>query len=297
MIQQDLARKVFKELSGLGLSPPTTKNYCFKDSLKQCFIDSIGSSKITIGEKDNIAIEIKKEDFTLSLFTDFYFGCIRIREQMKCVNSLIEANTHVAWILTTAYYACYFMAVEIAKLHGRFIINFSKDEFVCIQSNSHNFVGSTVSQESNNYSFEVTVKRSKNYDDFLDVSFKKSGSKPHQVVWVNLSSIITSLTIDDNLVHHQNLLREICDPNKNRWKFPSTVRNEWNYTYADYYSDRGVRLGDKFMSIIKKCDSAMNWANNRSIQPNENNITASIAYLYHCLYQTIEKIDSRINQS
>jgi hypothetical protein len=295
MIQEDLANQIFKNLSRLNLSPSTNnRDYYFKDTLKKCLLDSIGDSKIIIESSNKIKIEIKAEEFKTALFSDFHFGYIRIREQINNVNNLIASKSQVAWILITTYYACYFMAVEIAKLHGEFIINFSNEEFNLILSNSQNINNITVSSEVNN-SFKVCVKMPK-YENTIDLCLLKEGSKPHQIVWLNLFSIIKRLEINDNLLCHKNLLMDICDFNNNRWKFPSTIRNEWNYSYANYYSDRGTELGDTFLSIIKNSDSAMRWANVRKLQPNENNVTASIAYLYHCLSGTIEKIDSRFKQ-
>lgn len=296
MIQEELAKQILKNLSSLKLSPPTNNNYRFKDTLKQCLLDSVGDSTITLEATNKLKIEIKKEEFNLALFSDFYFGHIRIKEQIKNVDNLLNASSQVAWIVTTAYYACYFMAVEIAKLHGEFIINFSADEFTTILNNSSNPNGLSVISDSNN-SFKVLVKSS-NYENFLDLQLTKEGSKPHQIVWINLCKIIRKLNINDCLLHHQNLLTSICDnSNNSRWQLPSSVRNEWNYTYANYYSNTGTDLGNKFLSIIKNSDSAMKWANLRTIQPDEQNVTASVAYLYHCLCQTIEKLDNRFNPS
>lgn len=295
MIQEDLANQIFKNLSRLNLSPSTNnRDYHFKDTLKKCLLDSIGESVVTIESSNKLKIEIKSEEFKIALFSDFHFGYIRIREQIKNVNNLIASKSQVAWVLITTYYACYFMAVEIAKLHGEFIINFSNEELNSILSNSQNTDNIVVSSEINN-SFKVYVKMSE-YENIIDLHLIKEGAKPHKIVWANLFSIIKRLEINDSLLCHKNLLMDICDSNNNRWKFPNTIRNEWNYSYANYYSDRGTELGDTFLSIIKNSNSAMRWANVRKLEPNENNVTASIAYLYHCLSGTIEKIDSRFKQ-
>lgn len=297
MIQEDLAKQVLKNLSHFKLAPVTdNRNYYFKDTLKQCLLDSIGSSTITVESNSKLTIQISSEEFGKSLFSDFHFGRIRIEEQIKNVNNLLASNSQVSWIITTAYYACYFMAVEIAKLYGEFIINLSEDELKKLLSSSESPNKCTIIPESRN-SYKISVKQSSNPDSFLDLHLNKEGSHPHQIVWINLFGIINKLKIDDSLLPHKNLLLDICHPNRDRWKLPSAIRNEWNYTYADYYSDRGTDLGKKFLSIIRSADSAMGWASLRTIQPTEVNITASIAYLYHCLSQTIVKLDNRFNQS
>lgn len=297
MIQDALAKQIFKNLDSLNLSPPkgNAYEYHFKDTLKQCLLENIESSVITIEATNKIKIEISTEEFAIALFSDFYFGYKRIKMQINNVDNLISSDSQVAWIVTTAYYACYFMAVEITKLYGVFIINFSEDELIRIIASSRSTNSFNIKAEINN-SFQISV-HSSSYQNILDLQLIREASRPHQIVWTNFSQILKRLTVDDQLSHHKNLLIEICDNNKKKWKLPSTIRNEWNYTYADYYSDRGTEIGDKFLSIIKKSDSAMSWASRRKLQPDDKNITASIAYLYHCLAETMERIESRFYQS
>jgi len=298
MIQDALSKQIFKNLSSLGLSPPinnTHKDYCFRDTLKQCLLESIGDSKITIESGNQVKIEIKTEEFKTALFSDFHFGYTRISEQVKNVTNLLNSDSQVSWIITTAYYACYFMAVEISKLYGTFIINFSEEELASILSSSENPNSFTIKQESNN-SFQISVRQSL-YTNNLDLQLIKEASRPHQIVWLNLSKLLNRLTVDDKLLHHKNLLTDICDGNNKRWKLPSAIRNEWNYTYANLYSTQGTELGATFLSIIRRSDSAMGWANHRKLPPDEKNITASIAYLYHCLFETITRVHSRFYQS
>jgi hypothetical protein len=290
MIQDTLSKQIFRNLSRLDLSPPSINTYRFKDTLKQCLLNSVDDPKITIESENKIKIEIQLDELRTALFTDFHFGYRRIKEQVKNVNNLIDSGSQVAWIVTTAYYACYFMAIEIAKLYGIFIINFSDDEFTSILTSSRNANNFHIKTETNN-SFQVSVNPS-SYTSFLDLQLVRESSRPHQIAWKNLSKILQQLSIDDRLSHHKSLLIDICT-NSRRWVLPSTIRNEWNYTYANYYSNRGTELGDRFLSIIKKTDSAMSWANYKNLQPDDRNITASIAYLYHCLYETIENIDRR----
>lgn len=290
MIQDALSKQIFKNLSSLNLSPPRIYTYRFKDTLKQSILEGGDCYGITIESSNQLKIEVPIEELKIALFSDFHFGCIRINEQVNNVNNLIESGSQVAWIVTTAYYACYFMAVEIAKLYGIFIINFSENEIIGLLTSCRNPYGLSLKTESNN-SFKVSVTPS-SYEHILDLQLNKEGSRPHQIAWTNLSQILRRLSIDDSLIHHKNLLIDICS-NSNRWILPSVVRNDWNYTYANYYSTKGTELGSKFLSIIKKNDSAMSWANLRSLQPDETNITASIAYLYHCLYKTIENIDRK----
>jgi hypothetical protein len=297
MIQDALAKQIFKNLGSLNISPPkgNAYDYHFKDTLKQCLLESSGSSTITIEATNKIRIEISTEEFATALFSDFHFGLKRIKMQINNVNNLTNSDSQVAWIVTTAYYACYFMAVEITKLYGMFIINFSEDELIRLIASSKSTSNLNIKAETNN-SFQVSV-RSSSYQNILDLQLVREASRPHQIVWTNSYQILNRLTVNDHLSHHKNLLIEICDNNKKKWKLPNTIRNEWNYTYADYYSDRGTEIGDKFLSIIKKPDSAMSWASRRKLQPDEKNITASIAYLYHCLSEAIKMIESRFYQS
>jgi hypothetical protein len=154
MIHDYLANKVFRNLSHLSLSPTIIDRcYNFEDTLKQCLLNNIGDASITVESTSELLIEIKTEELKTALFSDFYFGHIRIKEQINNVNNLINADSQVAWTVTTVYYACYFMAVEIAKLYGEFIINFSKDEFDNIINSSNNPNNFTI---NSNTSFKVT---------------------------------------------------------------------------------------------------------------------------------------------
>jgi len=294
MIQEKFARDVFRKLDSFGLSSlDKNDEFKFNDTLKPFILESIEAYPPIIESNNTIKIEVRNDEFILALLSDFYFGLIRIVEQKNNVNALLDCNAQTSWIVTTAYYACYFMAVELSKLNGQFIINFSKMDFEKILLHSKNKNNIFFPAESNN-SFKVTVSHS-GYPDFLNLIMTKEASKPHQIVWINLHRIIKQVTVDDSIQKYKELVLNICDANNDKWRFPSDIRNEWNYARADYYGSKGNDLGKTFISIIKKYQSTIRWAGNITIQPTDENIVASIAYLYHVLSKVIEIINNRLN--
>lgn len=294
MIQEKLSKDVFKKLDSFGLALLNKNDeFKFNDTLKPFILDSIEAYPPNIESNNTIKIEVRNDEFILALLSDFYFGLIRIKEQKNNINALLDCNAQTSWIVTTAYYACYFMAVELSKLNGQFIINFSKIDFEKILLHSKNQNNILFPPESNN-SFKMTVSHS-SYPDFLNLTMTKEASRPHQIVWINLHRIIKQVAVDDSIEKYKELVLNICDTNNDKWRFPSDIRNEWNYARADYYGIKGNELGRTFISIIKQYQSTIKWAGNITIQPTEQNIVASIAYLYHILNETIKLISNRLN--
>jgi hypothetical protein len=292
MIEQDLAKSIFKQLDSFGRIVFENKEFSFNETLKPFILESVEVYPSEIKANNRITIEVRKDEFMLSLLTDFYFGLTRINEQIKNVDNLLNTQSQVSWIITTTYYACYFMAVELAKLHGQFIMNFSKDEFNKILSHSRNTKDISFLTEINN-SFKITVSHSES-EQFLFLTLIKDSSKPHQIVWINLHAIISKIKVHDNIYKYQQLILDICNRDNTKWRFPSDIRNEWNYARADYYGSKGNELGKTFCSIIREYDSTIKWAGNNTIRATPENVVASISYVYHILTETIHIVKDRL---
>lgn len=291
MIEQDLAKSIFKQLDSFGRIVFENKEFSFNETLKPFILESVEFYPSEIKANNRIIIQVRKDEFMLSLLTDFYFGLTRIDEQIKNVENLLKTQSQVSWIITTAYYACYFMAVELAKLHGQFIMNFSKDEFNKILSHSRNT--KSISFLTDNNSFRITVSHSES-EQFLSLTLIKDSPKPHQIVWINLYTIIEKIEVHDNIYKYQQLILDICNKNDTKWRFPSDIRNEWNYARADYYGSKGDELGKTFFSIVKQYDSTIKWAGNNTIRATPENIVASISYIYHILSRTTHIVKDRL---
>ncbi|MEL0658167.1 hypothetical protein V6255_03350 [Psychromonas arctica] len=295
MIQDDLAKSLLKEISALNLSPIPGDNYVFKDTIKQKLLDVGEELSFSFNNNKSFEVDIRCEVYKKALFSDYYFGRIRIVEQINSLQNLIEQNNQVAWIIVTAYYSTFYMSNEISKLFGIYITNFSIADMSNLFSRSDTPIPDKfINQEQSHFSYQVKVTHSE-YDGFVKLSFYPKSPRPHVEVWKNLTEVVDKLNVtDSNKLQHKNLFLNICDIKNERWHIPSKVRNDWNYKFANYYGETGCDLGNIFYKNIKDQSSSFSWGNNRNIQPHESNITASIAYIYHCLRCALQVVDHRL---
>ncbi|EGR0063744.1 hypothetical protein FR273_22390 [Vibrio vulnificus] len=294
MIQEELAKSLFKQISALKLSPTPGDSYAFKDTIKQKLLDAGEEFSFTFHANKSFEVDIKCDVYKKALFSDYYFGRSRIVEQIKSLNNLIDKNNQVAWVLVTAYYSAFYMSNEISKLFGIYITNFSLSDMTNLFSRSDGSIPAKfINTEQSSFSYQVNVTHS-TYDGYVTLSFYPKSPRPHVEVWKNLSEVVSKLDICDQHIHHKNLFLNICDVGNERWHIPSKVRNDWNYTFANYYGETGCSLGDVFYKNIKDKSATFSWGNKRDIQPHEKNKVASIAYVYHCLYCVINSLDKRL---
>jgi hypothetical protein len=281
MLQKDIASLSIKHLSGLGLEPnDRPERFSFADTIKNTLIDYVVAKEIIQVSSNEIKLSIAKSDYLEAILTELHFGKVRVDEQCKSLEALIHANAQPAWILVTAYYACYFMVNDIAKSSGRFIINLSKEEFIGLLSGQPPSIIEKM-QVDGSTSFSVVVSHGE-MSGQVNLLLRKNGSRPHQLAWHNFSQILTQVIISDTRFKHLELLKSISLANDG-WGNPSDIRNSWNYSKSNYYGDKGTNLAKTFSSMIKTKRSALAWATNITLKPTEENIVASIAYLYHIL--------------
>lgn len=292
MLSQHIANTIFRNLNALAIVP-RADNVRFQDTIKQRLIHNAGELHL-IDNGNYYNGEINCDSFKEALYNDLKFGITRFNEQRNNVTHLIDKNAQPAWILISAYYASFFACNEISKLMGSFIINFSRDEYSQFLANSAGQVNVAPNGIEDNNSFHVKVSQGDTVN-FIKLKFSKCASKPHKVAWSNICSILESQIDHESCALHKDLFLSICDSsNRSGWKLPSTIRNEWNYTYSNYYGDKGSELADVFLSIIKNSGSTMKWANNIQIQPHEKNIVGSIAFIYHTLSDCLTVVNRRL---
>ncbi|MGO3176504.1 hypothetical protein [Psychrobacter sp.] len=263
-----------------------------KGSIKQFILDGSELNTYCIENNQCFSIEVRTEDYSNALVSDYYCNK-RIVEQKNNIKNLIDTNSQVAWILISMYYCNFYAANELSKLYGSFIVNFSNEDMksILFQSQYTNVCEFRNSLQSYN-SFRLEVAQS-DYEGFTLLKFEKSSPKPHQAVWSNLDSIIRNLPVSDSLLHHYQLLQKILNSKKG-WDNPSKTRNEWNYTNANYYAERGDRLGGQFKKIMNSSSSAFSWGNNRRVHPHDENKVASIAYIHFILLEAHDYINLRL---
>ncbi|MCK7313951.1 hypothetical protein [Enterobacter bugandensis] len=293
MIQEDLAKAAIKKIGTLGsLAEASASKPQYKNSIKKILINQGYNIDLKILQDHKITIELASDDYLESLFTDYFFGASRISSQIENITNLINSNSQPAWVIISTYYASFFMANEISKLCGSYIINFSSEEFKALLFHARNTIPATLNIEPNN-SFKVTVSPS-SFADHVLLTLTKSSPRPHVEVWKNLSSIIKNLDVNDKIKQHQTLYLNICSEQESAWKLPSAIRNEWNYTYADFFGVKGTELARKFLQLMSSYSSSISWASNRTLKPHEENIVASMAYIYYVLKEATYIINERL---
>lgn len=294
MIGNDIAKLIFKKvLIDSTILNEANKNSGQSNSVKELLIDESEYNSYEILDNSTINIEVDKDSYASALVYDYRSNIVRIEEQNKNTYHLLKSNAQVAWVIVTMYYSNYFMANELSKLYGNFIINLPEStvRFILHKSDYQNSKAFAESiQQYNSYRIEVNQS---DYESKLLLKFTKSSPKPHQVVWHNLSSILSKMEVSDSLFQHYDLLLSILDGNRG-WAIPSIIRNEWNYSSAKYYGKKGDELAQKFIQLANKPSSAFGWGNDRRVQPHEHNKVASIAYIFHVLEEAFNYINSRL---
>ena len=296
MIGHEIANLVLKKIQVTeSFSYSSTNKPFAKDTVKNFLVDEVEVHEYEIENNYNFSLEVSSSSYSHALISDYYFCNERIKQQKESIEHLIQAKSQVAWILVSVYYCSFFLANEISKLYGSFIVNFSREDMEYILSNSqydkpHEF-NEKIDDYNNSYKLQVSQSA---YDGFVKLNFSKSSPKPHQAVWKNLEAVLKNLNLNDSLLHHNNLLKEILSHEQKGWDAPNKIRNDWNYKYASYYSDKGDTLGDQFLKILKDSNSAFSWGGNRRLYPHPENNVASIAYIYHILLEAHGRINYRL---
>jgi len=258
-------------------------------------IKSIGYAEVEIKSPHSFEVTMTYRQFSECLYTDFYYGYERITTQNNCLPVLLkkENNTPTAWSLVTAYYSAFFAAIEIGKILGRLNTYLERSHCYQIQGNSSNsFQGGL---EAGNY---LGAARLGTHQGDVIIRFNSSGERPHQMAWKNLSDMIpnTEGKILSSARQQQiKLFKEIIsNDSKSRWPTPSEVRNQWNYTNANYYGSLGEEYASVFAKHALYKNGCYSWAANKRLSPNEQNIATSIAFVNTVLLDVIDNIKPKI---
>lgn len=292
MISASISTKMLRSLGEIGYSPgDLPKKYSFSGTLKEVLVNTHVPKEVSIINSSFLEITMHKSDYLSALMTDIHFGKERIANQVLNMICQVENEQHPAWLLVSTYYASYFLACDIAKICGQFITNIPELGVVELltqvthgSSSKFNLDGDT--------SFAVNVTRGK-YENEIVIKLNKTAAKPHKVAWSNLFGIIRDIKLNDPNISFERF-KEIVDSNNSRWRLPSTIRNEWNYSSTHYYGEKGTQLANSFITLMKNSNSSFKRFSNNTLHPNEENITASIAFVYETLNEAYLKTLTQI---
>lgn len=292
MFASDFLNISLSHLSSIGLrSGDKPSLFTHANTIKGLLADSGAHREIKFYSPGYFEIITSSGDYIEAVYNDLYFGSTRVAEQCRNVERLLSCGAQPAWLLVTAYYAAFFMAVDISKANGRFVTNLSQSDFEGLLENELPSFRDTVQVEANN-SFFVSVDHGQMSGE-ISLKFRKSSPKPHQITWSAFGQLANKLSISDDRLTQFQLLKSIISSDSD-WENPSVIRNTWNYTQANYFGDKGVDLAKTFVSIIKSPKSSFGWARNNNLRPTQENCAASIAYVYHTLKAAHESILNRL---
>jgi hypothetical protein len=252
-----------------------------------------GKCDIDIKSQNSFEVTMTDSLFAECIYADFYYGYERILKQNHCLHVLLkEANTPAAWCLVTAYYSAFFAAIEIGKILGRISTYIDQSDARRIQYRSGGAFLSDL--EFGNYLGGVRLDAHKGY---VMVRFSRHGERPHQQAWQNLSVLFPNEVKNLSSARQKQikLFKEIIsnDPNS-RWPTPSEIRNQWNYTNANYYGSLGERNASIFCKNAQSNSSCYSWATTKRLQPDEKNTAASVAFVNTVLLDVVENIKPKI---
>lgn len=290
MIESEIANIAFSHLSSLGLIL-TNKPKTFKPS--NTIKASLLQSEVKVVSKSVFEVVVSVDDYLESLLSELYFGSVRIDAQCKNVDILKQQEAQPAWIIVTAYYAAYFMAVEISKASGRFVLNLNNEELTSLLEAIPALEKQNIIIDSNN-TFFVLVEHGE-FQNHVKLRLTKSGAKPHQMTWSNFKTILGEIkNIDEKRFVYLDLIKNVLSSEINGWELPSNIRNEWNYSSSSYFGNKGNELAKTFSSIISSSKSTFGWASKITLKPTQENIPATISYVYYLLHTSHSKLLSRL---
>lgn len=255
------------------------------ETIKNLIIEDSLGKEVEIPTDKTIKITIKSGQYIESLFTDLYFGKVRIDQQRETLRQLLDCQSHPAWVLVTAYYASFFMAIELSKIAGRFMTNIDDLSLQHLMQQSLN--SQTIADIEKYNSFAVRAKPGDLTGETI-LELRKHSPRPHVIAWENFRSLFASI---DNTQKSIILLTAILRENSG-WAIPSEIRNSWNYSNPAYFGGYGSEMGKEFISVIKDSSSAFKWAGRNKLSASEENKATSIGFLYHVLSSTYDHVIS-----
>lgn len=275
MIHNEITGIAYRHINSLDVDfGKIDRKYTSANTLKSLILTGICEIK----PQNTIEVTVSDSEYMESLLSELYFGNIRIREQIKSIGLL--TTTQPAWLLVTVYYACYFLVTDLSKASGRHILNFSDDDLNHLLSNATTTVEHTITVQSNN-SFFVKVTQGE-YLGEVKLSLKYGGGKPHHIAWQNFRDTLSGIKVNDTRTNFLVLLKNILASEKN-WQTPSAIRNTWNYSTTTLFGSHGTSVAKTFSSIISSADSTYSWANKNTLKANDENLAASVAFIYFLL--------------
>lgn len=267
--------------------------YKAASNLKRSILNDTNIS-IQIVEKNKFHIYIKFTDYHEILVNNFYYNNRRFKIQMNELKKLKNSHS-IAWLLISMYYGAFFASNELANLAGYFNFNFEQSEKDSL-FNKNVSNNSVVALEFKNSDIKNFFGKLSLCDEpnTIKISCKNGGGKPHELSWNNLVKLLSYDSNDSDVVARTIRLRNILTKEKN-WKRPNAIRNEWNYSRAEFYTETNEENLSDIKKYFNNYSELKRWAGIRNKYSNGiSDDIVSIMFVLNILEKVMNKFETKL---
>tara|TARA_R110002096_G_scaffold61399_3_gene152596 strand:- start:8424 stop:9320 length:897 start_codon:yes stop_codon:yes gene_type:complete len=292
-----LRTNVAKNLNAIGFKKITGQHDLSpRDSFKKIIQRGDGLD-FNVVDNFTFTVSIQDENYYRALTADFNYSLTRIKRQKDTLEYLlIKKSLPSAWMIVTSYYLAFYSAIEILRLSGRHNFYFNDNDIKDINSYSQ-----TTSKLTGMGVYLCNNINSNSSSGEVSLRFRKDGSRPHDITWSCISTIMGPRSTIKCLTNIEErkitlLFKDIIDKNNQAWMSPNNIRNKWNYSKAEYYSIENDYIANSMKSILASddYDVAKKWARNRFSTIDESSFCSGLAFVVKTLESTIDSISNKI---
>jgi len=268
--------------------------YTATSNLKRSILNDTNIS-IEIVEKNKFYIYIRFVDFHEILVNNFYYNNRRFKIQICELNKL-KSSKSIAWFLITMYYGAFFASNEISNLAGYFNFNFDQSEkdilFNKNKAINHHVSLEFKNSEIKNFFGELSLCDEPNT---IKITCINGGGKPHELSWSTLVKLLKSDTsYDADVFARTSRFKNILTSDK-KWKRPNRIRNEWNYSRAELYTEDDTENLSDIQKYFNNYKELKRWAETR--QDYSRGISddiVSVMFVLNVLEKVMLKLETKL---
>ena len=285
---EKITQKILSHLTNIGYrSEKLTYSLNKTFSMKSVLSDS--QSDIHITETNTFLAKLDKRLYSECLQRDFAYGSLRVRSLCAWLRNQESSDLPSAWLLVSSYYAAFFIANEILRAGGRFIVYLDQSQLCAI------------SDKAPSCPFSLNKgtwcgKASEGDPGEVKIRFNIRNGGHHEQVWIELTDMLSKAKDGMSTAGKASMDRflQFLGENSARWPSPSVVRNEWNYSMPEFFGSVGESLAKEFRKRNGKVDLTLNWAKEKRIHLSEANEASGINYCVIMLNIIYDKLNARV---
>jgi len=194
-----------------------------------------------------------------------------------------------AWLVVSSYYALFFLASEILRIGGKFIVYFDSEQISDIRSrapvslyeiNKGTWCGSAFSDASG----EVMVR------------FGIRNGGHHEQIWIELRDMLSKCGAGLNADSKSTLERVLLllGDKSSRWASPNTIRNQWNYSIPELFGRTGEDIAEEFRKQCGREGASSGWGNSKKLHPSQANEILGVNYSLMLLSLVYQELLTRL---